>query len=202
MAERGLCAISLGCRFDLCGDQGVSSRAIMRHRSADLPKPNNVGRRKYQSENLIRMFRKAATLRNEMLAEGFTDNGGAIHSAERILNILGLHLKYPDLSHINNLRHYKGAEFSTKALAAHRAGGRVMIEHVSPIRDFTRKAIKIAEGESDEQLKKFVRNNYRLVLLTPAETLSLNKQNRSKMIKNRLVRAGIKMAPLREIASQ
>jgi hypothetical protein len=33
------------------------------------------------------MFRKAAALRNEMIAAGFTDNGGAIHSAERILNI-------------------------------------------------------------------------------------------------------------------
>jgi len=46
-----------------------------------------VGNRKYYSGNLIPMFRKAAALRNEMIAAGFTDNGGAIHSAERILNI-------------------------------------------------------------------------------------------------------------------
>jgi len=60
--------------------------------------------RKYHSGNLIPMFRLAATLRKQMLDAGFTDNGGAIHSAERILNILGLCLNYPDLSHINNLR--------------------------------------------------------------------------------------------------
>ncbi len=171
----------------------------MRRTSDDLPKPNKVVRlRKYHSENLIPMFRKAAKLRNEMLEEGFTDNGGAIHSAERILDVLGLHLKYPSLSHINNLRHYRGAKFSTKAWAAHKAGRRVMIEHVSPIRDFTRKAIdKIVQGKSSEQLKNFVsfvRKSYQLVLLTPGETRCLNKQNRSKMIGDRLGRAGIKMA--------
>jgi len=59
-----------------------------------------------------------------MRAAGFTDNGGAIHSAERILNILGLCLVYPDLSHINNLRKYAKAEFSVKALAAYDRGER------------------------------------------------------------------------------
>jgi hypothetical protein len=44
--------------------------------------------RKYDAANLIPMFRLAARLRNEMKNAGFTDNGGAIHSAERILNIL------------------------------------------------------------------------------------------------------------------
>ena len=45
------------------------------------------------------MFRLAAKLCKRMRAAGFTDNGGAIHSAERILNMLGLCLVYPDLSH-------------------------------------------------------------------------------------------------------
>ena len=56
---------------------------------------------KYRPEILIPMFRKAAKFRNDMLNAGFTDNGGAIHSAERILNILGQRLKYPELNHIN-----------------------------------------------------------------------------------------------------
>jgi hypothetical protein len=141
------------------------------------------------------MFRKAALLRNEMLAEGFTDNGGAIHSAERILNILGLHLNYPGLSHINNLRHYERAEFSAEAWDAHRAGEKVMIEHVSPIRHFTREAIAVLDhGASDEELVRFVRTKYKLVLLTAEETLRLNKQNRSTMSEDRLHRAGIKLA--------
>ena len=88
---------------------------------------------------------------------GFTDNGGAIHTAERNLNILGLRLNYPDIGHPNDLRKSDNAEFSVEALAAHERGGKVFIEHVSPHRDFTRKAIaKIEGGATDEQFKKFV----------------------------------------------
>src|SRR5258708_35773645 len=107
-----------------------------------MKEPKSSRRRKYQPDLLIAMFRKAAVLRNEMRAAGFTDNGGAIHSAERILNILGLCLVYPDLSHINNLRKYGKAEFSVKARAAYDRGEKVLIEHVSPVRDFTRRAIE------------------------------------------------------------
>jgi hypothetical protein len=74
----------------------------------------------------------------------------------------------------------------------------VVIEHVSPIRDFTRNAIeKIDRGASDKQLENFVRKNYRLVLLTPEEATHLNRQNRSKMTPDRLGSAGIKLAPPR-----
>src|SRR5580698_7708954 len=151
---------------------------------------------KYGSANLIPMFRKAAKLRNEMLQAGFTDNGGAIHSAERILNLLGLRLKYSALSHINNLRKWKDAEFSIEALAAYNAGKPVVIEHVSPIRDFTRKAIDMEQSATDKQLEEFVITNYQLVLLTPEEALRLNKQNRSKMTPDRLTSAGITLAKI------
>jgi hypothetical protein len=150
---------------------------------------------KYSEDNLIPIFLKAAAFRNEMLEQGFTDNGGAIHSAERILDILGQRLKYPGLNHINNYKDYRNAEFSVNALRANKMGEKVLIEHVSPIRDFTRKAIElVAKNSSDiaaKKLKHFVEENYRLVLLTPDETKSLNKINRSKMTDDRL--AGITM---------
>ncbi len=150
---------------------------------------------KYSEVNLIPIFRKAADFRNEMLSLDFTDNGGAIHSAERILDILGQRLKYPGLSHINNYKKYPNAEFSEAAWKEHENGKKVLIEHVSPIRAFTRKAIKmIGEGATDEELKNFVKNNYRLVLLTPDETMILNKQNRSQMAVNRLEQTGIIIA--------
>ena len=158
------------------------------------------GTAKYSAENLIPMFLKAAALRDEMLALGFTDNGGAIHSAERILDILGQRLKYPGLSHINNYKKYPNAEFSVNAKRAFENGERVLIEHVSPIRDFTRKAIKLVENRSGEKanveikLQCFVKENYRLVLLTPGETETLNSINRSKMKDGRLVEAGIVIA--------
>jgi hypothetical protein len=148
--------------------------------------------RKYHSGNLIPMFRLAAKLCKEMRAAGFTDNGGAIHSAERILDILGLCLVYPDLSHINNLRKYKKAEFSVKARAAYDRGEKILIEHVSPARDFTRRAIEKIDELDDDGFARFVKRHFRLVFLTPQETARLNRENRSKMSSKRL--AGIKMA--------
>ena len=141
------------------------------------------------------MFRLAAKLCKRMRAAGFTDNGGAIHSAERILNLLGLSLVYPELGHINNLRKYEKAEFSLKARAAYARGNKILIEHVSPLRDLTRRAIHKIDELDDDGFAKFVKKHFRLVLLTPEETAQLNRQNRSEMSTKRL--AGIKMVVLK-----
>jgi hypothetical protein len=157
-----------------------------------LNKNDKARRRKYRPDILIPMFRKAAALRNEMVKAGFTDNGGTIHSAERIQNILGLCLNYPDLSHINNLRHSKSAVFSIEARKLHKRGKKVLIEHVSPLRALTRKAIDtIGQRASDAQLKAFIKRKYKLALLSPGEMLRLNRSNRSKLSCNRLKEAGI-----------
>ena len=151
--------------------------------------------RKYEPVKLVEMFRLAAALRKQMLEGGFTDNGGAIHSAERILNILGLRLCYPELSHINNLRSHPNAPFSQEALIAHTAGQRVLIEHISPHRALTRLAIeKIEAGISDEAFSHFVKANFQLALLTESETIRLNKLNHSKLAPDRLTSAGIALA--------
>ena len=158
--------------------------------------PSQAKRRpkKYEPPKLVEMFRLAAELRARMLAGGFTDNGGAIHSAERILNILGLRVCYPDLSHINNLRELPHAPFSEDALVAYQSGQRVLIEHVNPLRALTRMAIaKIEEGASDSEFLAFVRSHFQLALLTEAETTRLNKLNRSKIASDRLVSAEIRL---------
>lgn len=150
--------------------------------------------RKYPPELMVAMICKAAALRNEMLGAGFTDNGGAIHSAERIMNILGMGLNYPGLTHINNLRNFKDAVFSVEAWGLHQAGDKVLIEHVSPLRHLTQMAIEeIGKGVTDDQFKEFVRQHYKLVLLSPSEALRLNKQNRSKVSTNRLSKAGVQL---------
>src|SRR5664279_2383933 len=136
------------------------------------------------------MFRLAAKLCKRMRAAGFTHNGGAIHSAERILNLLRLILVYPELGHINNLRKYLKAEFSLKARAAYARGDKILIEHVSPLRDLTRRAIHKIDELDDDGFAKVVKKHFRLVLLTPEETAQLNRQNRSEMSTKRL--AGIK----------
>jgi hypothetical protein len=122
--------------------------------------------RKYRPAKLIAMFRLAARLRNEMLAADFTDNGGAIYSAERIMNILGLALRYPGLMHVNNLRAWPDAQFSQEARIAHAKQEKVLL---------TRRAIElVTAGASDEELAAFVQQRFCLVLLTAAETLRLN----------------------------
>lgn len=54
------------------------------------------------------MFRKAAKHRGKMVELEFTDNGGAIHRVERILDVHGYRLKYSGLNHIKN---HRDAEF-------------------------------------------------------------------------------------------
>lgn len=148
---------------------------------------------KYHPDLLIKMFRKAAALRNEMLEAGFTDNGGAIHCAERILDILGQRLNYPGLSHLNGLKHHPNAEFSDAAWKLHQSGKAVLIEHVSPKRDLTRLAIEKIQTASDAQFKTFIRRHYKTVLLSPDETRHLNRLNRSRLCVDRLSQAGIKV---------
>ncbi len=155
--------------------------------------------RKYQADNLTKAFFIAVRLREEMLGIGFTDNGGAIHSAERIVNLLGLALNHANISHINNLKLDESAEWSEAAYAARARKEELQIEHVSPLRALTRGAIKhikdVPEDRKAESLQKFVKENYRLALLTRDETAKLNKHNRSKMTADRLGEAGIKMRP-------
>jgi len=161
----------------------------------DPPSPRTV-QRKIPTETFIDMFRMAARHHGEMMEAKYNENMGAIHSAERILNILGQRLVYPALSHGNNLRRCDWADRSIGAQAAISNGSAVKIEHVSPIRDFTRQAISlIKNGASDDDLKAYVKEHYQLVLLTPDEALRLNKINRSKMTPNRLADADIKLAP-------
>jgi len=161
----------------------------MQSKSKSAPRP-----KKYEPMKLVAMFRLAAELRNRMLAGGFTDNGGAIHSAERILNILGLRLCYPELSHINNLCKLTQAPFSEAARVAHESGQKVLIEHVNPLRALTRLAIeKLESGVNDSEFLDFVRTHFQLALLTEDETTRLNKLNRTKIHPERLSSAGIRL---------
>jgi hypothetical protein len=170
-------------------------RAALRFatRSHTMTRMNTAG--KYEPLMLVRI-RIAAEARTKMVNEGFTDNGGAIHSAERILNILGQRLCYPGLSHINKLRHHPGAAFSAHALSAHEAGEPVRIEHVAPHRALTARAIdKIVKHKAtDQEFIAFVKRSFRLALLTTEETERLNKINRSSISARRLESAGIRLA--------
>ncbi len=150
---------------------------------------------KYGPENLLPALRVFVEARNRAVAAGFTDNGGAIHSIERILDILGQRLRYPHLRHIGDLKSDPKAEISKSAHAARNRGERVFIEHVMPLRAFAREIIRWCdEGKTDEELTTYIRGAYRLVLLTGEETGALNRQNRSLMARDRIAEAGITLA--------
>ena len=123
----------------------------------------------------------------------FTDNGGAIHSSERILDILSQRIKYPELRHSNSYKNNSFALFSVAALKDFRNGKPVFLEHVAPIREYMREVIaRIGRGDTDQQIVRFIKRTYLLVLLSKEETVRLNKSNRSKIVRNRLLSAGIR----------
>ena len=147
---------------------------------------------KYKPAEMLAPLRLFVDARRRALEAGFTDNGGAIHSIERILDILAQRLCYPFISHINSLKKHPNADCSVAAFEARSTGGRLFIEHVMPQREYARRICDMIEsGASDEALLHYVRQTYRLVILTEEETLNLNRQNRSRLSPDRLADAGI-----------
>ena len=146
---------------------------------------------KYTPEILLpalRLFIKARNLANDV---GVADNGGAIHSVERILDVLSVRLKY-GLSHVNQLKVAANAECSTGAHLARQRGEKVFIEHVLPQRAFARTIISLIDnGASDADVIDYIQSHYPLVLLSTQETTQLNRQNRSLISPHRLEDAGI-----------
>jgi hypothetical protein len=148
--------------------------------------------RKYTPAVLLPALRLFAKARQEAVSVGFTDNGGAIHSAERIIDLLGLYVCYPNINHHNQIKHHKNAEISVAAQNARNAGEKVDIEHVMPQRAFAIDVLtKIENGYTDLQIIDYIRTTYRLVVLHPDETKLFNKINRSKLSKDRIADAGI-----------
>ena len=60
------------------------------------PRPQAAS--KYNVENLLAALRLFIKARNKAIKSGFTDNGGAIHSVERILDILAPAHPLPSLA--------------------------------------------------------------------------------------------------------
>jgi hypothetical protein len=152
---------------------------------------------KRNKEVLLRLFIEAAKFRNKISADGRHDNVGAIYSASRILDILGLIIRYDDTSHHRNIKRLKDAECSAAVCASKRKDAQ--IEHVQPLRALTVAAIeaaKIGKPNAEKRVEKFVKENYRLVLLTKEERKALDRRNRTKIDPNRL--RGVKMCPRRK----
>lgn len=144
--------------------------------------------RKYRPDNMLPWLRIAAKARKEMLAAGCTDNGGAIHSVERIVNILSERVCY-NVTHNQQLKTDPRTEISVAAHAARLRGEKVYIEHVLPHREFAQMVCcKIDEGLPDEGILQFIEDNYRLVLLTEDERRELDRENRTHISPDSLAR--------------
>nr|WP_321455030.1 hypothetical protein [uncultured Cohaesibacter sp.] len=151
---------------------------------------------KYTAENLIPALRTFVRARQEALELGFTDNGGAIHSIERIADILCRAICYPHIKHPSKVISDQKVEISVKALVARKASiSNVRVEHVMPQRAFARQLCDlIQEGQTDAQIVEHIKSTYRLVILTNEEAKALDKINRSHITPDRVAEAGIVLA--------
>lgn len=149
---------------------------------------------KYVPKAMLGPLRLFAKARNEALRAGFTDNGGAIHSVERILDILAQRLCYPHVSHANTLKKLLTTECSVGAYAARERGEPVFIEHVMPQRAYAQRVIELIDsGATDDEVIDFIKRTYRLVLLSAGETSAINQANRSSLSDDRIADAGIEL---------
>ena len=105
---------------------------------------------RYGRDNLLPALRIFVRARRESLTAGSTDNGGAIHSVERLLDILCQRLCHPDLRHTNHLKKRAWAERSVGADLALREGRKVDIEHVAPMRALAKEACRLIEHNATE----------------------------------------------------
>jgi len=150
---------------------------------------------KYTPDSLLPALRLFINARNTANAAGFPDNGGAIHSVERILDMLCIRVKY-GLTHVNNLKKMLFAECSIGARHALLNGDNhlLRIEHVMPQRAFAKQIIDLVNlGATDTEVLAYIQQHYRLALLDVEETRLLNALNRSKISPTRLSDAGIVM---------
>ena len=151
--------------------------------------------RKYTTDNLLPALRHFIHARAVALSlDLITDNGGAIHSIERILNILSMRVCYPHITHQTNLKTCPDAHRSVAAHETRLVGGKVEIEHVLPQRSYAKVVCDMVEdGTTNDDLISYIKDNYRLVLLTPDERRSLDRFNRSQIAEDRLKGAGIEL---------
>ena len=71
-----------------------------------------------------------------------------------------------------------------------------------PRRAYAKQIVEMLNnGKSDDAVVAYIRKTYRLVLLTPQEMHGLNQINRSRLTKDRISDAGIKLCISKRKAS-
>ncbi len=147
----------------------------------------------YTVEKLLPALRLAVAHRRQIL-DLISDNGGAIYTVTRILGILCDRACFPELTHTQQHKRLARAEISVAAHAARERGEPVHTEHVLPQRAFAKAVCDVIEcGASDQEIIAHIRANYRLVTLTPEERRTLDRLNRTRITKDRIAEAGIKL---------
>lgn len=159
---------------------------------------------KYDPRSMMPIFRLFWHARNEARAMGLTDNGGAIHSATRIADVIASNHVYPNQPRFGqSLKLSAKAEISAAAydlreralaegLAPAKVAAQIEVEHFLPQRAMTIHIGQMVDaGATDEEILDWLTDNYRLVLLTREERRLVDSRNRSKLCSERL--AGIAM---------
>jgi hypothetical protein len=142
---------------------------------------------------LLSALRHAIDLRNSMNLNGLSDNFGALSSVEYLLEILSLKRKY-GLTKAIHLKSHPLAEGCVGVSLALSHGSPIRVQHINTSREWALSFIyEVSLGLNDEELLKFIDNNYRLVLVTVLQSRVL----RSPFIKghgiHRLDYIGLKL---------
>ena len=147
-----------------------------------MDKKENPAWREIPVKTFIEALRSFEFWRQRVHLDGVNDNAGAIHSGERMAELLSLKIVYPGLTHIDLLRFHEYAWFSKSAKTAfnndHRAN--IEIEHVFPKRVYTVELLSlISKGATSEEITAWIADNFKLALLTPDERLEVDKLDRT-----------------------
>lgn len=155
---------------------------------ATSPMKKAVDRAKLGAE-----IRAAAAGRKTMNQMGLSDNRGAIHPMERILNIARANLVH-GIAHQSYIKHDMNIEGTVEAFAARKLGKRVDIEHMYPRRESAIAVCRMVEdGASNDALIDYVIQTGRAILLTPEQRAAVDAVpgNRSVYSADRLMKAGL-----------
>lgn len=151
---------------------------------------------KLTDEVMLAALRPLAEGRNRANALGLTDNHGAIHAVERVLDILRVHLADYGVSRSDQLKH-ANIKGTAEAFEARARGQRVEVEHVYPRREVAQEVCAmVMRGDTDRKLRNYIIKTSQVVLLTPEQRAMVDAVpgNRSRYMPARLKCVGLKVS--------
>ncbi|MPU29099.1 hypothetical protein FVB13_08040 [Escherichia coli] len=142
---------------------------------------------------LLTAIRDCIKLRKALNANGLSDHDGALSSIEHLLELLSMRRKYSSADK-NVLKASLMIERTIGVSDAIALGKEVRVENVHSRRDWTLMFVdKVNMGWNDNELLKFIDDNYRIILTTLLQSQALAKLSSSFSGMDRFDHIGLKI---------